>query len=136
MNNLLTAMVIVLGINFLLWTSQAAVLEMNPTSRFYNNSQSILENQDVSKGTDEYGDLPTSGGAVNTDTGNIFVDTFGTFINWVADRTGASAFVKILKAPYTMLSMLGFEPGLTAMIGTLWYLVTIALIVLVATGRN
>jgi hypothetical protein len=129
-NTLLSALLFVLGINLLMWISQAAIIDMGGSGSWYT-SQGILENENISASTSEADDLPTTGGAVETDTGNIFVDTFGVFTGWIAD----SWVVKILKAPYNYLKMLGIDPALAAMLGTMWYIITVTLILLVSTGR-
>lgn len=134
MNPLLTALVIVLSINAIMWTSETAIVEMGGPS-FYNK-QGILENHNLSEGVDPYAELPTTGGAVTTDTGNIFIDTFGSFMNWLAQKTGFDAVIQTLKAPYNIMKSMGIPNDLADLFGTLWYLVTILLVVLVVTGRN
>jgi hypothetical protein len=136
MNNLLTALIIVLAINGLLWMSQKAVTDLNPEMSFYNGEGGVLENHNMSSGTDPYTELPTSGGAVTTDTGNIFIDTFGSLMNWLAQKTGFDTVIQTLKAPYTYLKIMGVPVELANVLGSLWYLVTITLVVLVVTGRN
>jgi hypothetical protein len=135
MNNLLTALIIVLGINFMLWASQGAINEMNPGMQIYTGG-GILENHNLSTGANPYEEMPSSGGAVNTESGNIFIDTFGSFMNWLAEKTGFDSFIQMLKAPYSFLKVLGVPADAAAILAGLWYIVTLALLILVATGRN
>lgn len=136
MNPLITALIVVLSLNAFMWMSQSAITEMNPAVTFYTGEGGILENHALGNGTDPYSELPTTGGAVSTESGNIFIDTFGTFMNWIAQKSGFDTVIQTLKAPYNLMKTIGVPEDLANIIGTMWYLVTILLVVLVATGRN
>lgn len=135
MNNLLTALIIVLSINALLMISSNAIPEINPEGTFPYSGGGILENHSVTTANPR-ADLPTGSGVIQSDSGNFFTDTFGVILNWISDKTGFDSVIKTLDAPYSWLMILGFDATLANIIGTIWYLVTFLLLVLVLTGRN
>lgn len=142
MNNIITALIIVLGINLLLFSSQSAVCEMRygtstcppGSERFYTSEGGILEHKNLSD-TNVYDDLPKSGGAVQGDQGNIFTDVTGTILSWLGKVPGVNTLVATLRTPYLFMQVLGLPDGWAALLATFWYFVTLGLLFLVITGR-
>ena len=136
MNNLLTALVIVLGVNLLLWSASGQLHEMNPDIKaFYSGEGGILENYNMNSSRNVYSELP-SADAVEDTSGALYTDTYGSFINWLAQVPGIGAIVKPLLAPYNFLRISGIPEEIANTIAAMWYLVTFLLLILVATGRN
>lgn len=137
---------IVLSVNALLFLGQVAAIEMNPAGpQFYNCEGSILagfEANDcqnstyVLEDTDPAGQLPSQGGEIEVDSGNIFTDTFSAAINWFTESTGLKYLYSILAAPSNFLKALGLPSEFSFAVGALWYGFTLLTIVAFALGRD
>lgn len=135
MNNIITALIIVLSLNALMMISQNAITEMDPGStRFYTGQGGILDNHAINS-TDTYTDLPSSGASVQGDNNNFFTDVVGTILSWIGKVPGFNTIIQTVKAPYNFLKVMGLPPMLTDILGSLWYLITLSLLFLVITGR-
>lgn len=141
MNNIITALIIVLSINVMLYASQNAICEMEyggdcpaDATRFYTGEGGIIEHKDINN-TNVYDDLPKSGGSVQGDSGNIFTDVTGTILSWLGKIPGFDTIIATARTPYLFLKAMGLPPGWANAIGTFWYLVTLGLLFLVITGR-
>ena len=135
MGNLTIAVIFVTILNVLMFLTQASMLQLNPEGlKFYNCEGTFLETYDVNKcsgtpvlDTSKISDeLPTVDGSVSPTTGNLFTDTFTAIKNWFTTKIN---FVgQIVSAPYTMLKFAGVPETLRYAIGTLWYVISVFLI--------
>ena len=146
MSNLTTALMIVMGINAMLFLGQMAVLDINPSgTTFYHCEDGSLAQFEadgctgsnyVLNSTDPASQLPSGVSSVSPETGNIFTDTFTTIKSWFLDTSGLSYLVSILSAPMTFLSALGLPQAFNFALGSLWYGVTLFLILAFLLGRD
>lgn len=144
-DSLLSVVLIVMGVNVILWLGQVAALELNPTGpQFYNCQDSILGQFEASNCTsntydlndeDPAGRLPGSGGEIEVDSGEAYTDTFSATINWFTDSTGISYLYNIVAAPTNFLKAIGVPSAFAFGIGVMWYVVTLLLIVAFVLGR-
>jgi len=133
MNAIVYALIFVLAINLLLWSSSQAIEGMNPDMKIYNRTGTL---EQYSQPQNPYTAMPKSGGAVQDSSGNLFIDTFGSIMNWIGQITGFSTIIETAKAPYSFLLLFGLDPALAGVLAAFWYLTTILLIILVVTGRS
>lgn len=147
MGNLLLSLTIVMGINVMMFLGQVAVLELNPAAPvFFNFKGSMLGEFDVNKGntagnyslddSDPASRIPSATASVNPSSGNIFTDMFASIKNWLLQSTGVNYLLAILSAPYNFLKSIGLPNAFTFAVGTLWYAVSLLLLVLFVTGRD
>ena len=135
MSNITVAFIIVIFLNAFMMFSQAIVTEINPAANFYSGEGGIIEQHNIDT-ADPRDDLPGKGSAVETEEGNIFTDAIGSFLSWVSKGTGLDTVLRIVKAPYYYLKVMGLPEDFVNILGSIWYLVTLILIVLVALGRH
>jgi hypothetical protein len=142
---LTTALIFVLTVNVLMFLTQAAILDVNPTgTAFYSMEGSILEEFDaptedgehILDTNDIHSNLPESESSISPTTGNIFTDTFTSIKNWFGDAIGLSYLYSIISAPYNLLKSMQLPNDFVYAVGTLWYAVTLFLVVAFALGRN
>lgn len=140
------AFTVVMAINVMLFLGQIAAIEVNADApRFHDCQGSILgsfESGNCSAGTYILDDsnpterLASGETSVSPETGNIFTDAFTALKNWFLNVTGLSYIVQILSAPYNFLKALMLPQAFVFAVGTLWYGVTLFLIILVLIGRD
>lgn len=141
MGNLSTALVVVLAINVMLFMGQAGAMALNPDSSpvFYSEDGSLLSNFDEGNYTtpsDPKTLLPSGEASVNPETGNIFTDIFSATKNWILETTGLSYLLDLLGAPANFLKAIGLPSAFAWAIGSLWYGITLFLIVAFILGRD
>jgi len=148
MGNLTIALVFVLTINIFFFLAQAAILDLNPDAPiFFTNKGTILDQLDVESGTsvldtdNTLNNLPTGEGSVSPTTGNFFTDMFSSIKNWFVEATGLGYLLSIISAPYNFLKMAlsGLGESINPLIfaiGTLWYGVTLFLVIAFFWGRS
>ena len=146
MANLGTALLIVLGVNIMLWLGQVAILDLNPVAtQFYNCSDSMigaLETQNckstqyVLNDAHTTRDLPTGSGTITTNDGNIFTDVFSIISNWFSVSPGLKYVYNILAAPANFLAAIGVPSAMGFAIGAFWYGFTLFIIVAFFVGRD
>lgn len=145
MANVTMALMLVLAVNVFLYLGQAAILEINPDAPlFFNREGTVLQEFDKNNGvgdpildtestTDQ---LPSTEGSVSPTTGNFFTDMFSSIKNWFAKKTGISYLLAIVSAPYNILKTMHLPNSFVFAIGTLWYVLTLFLIVAFFWGRD
>lgn len=145
MGNLTIALVFVLVLNVLMFLAQATIMDLNPEgTQFHNREGTMLESfnkgeldedpiLDTQSITD---DLPEAEGTISATTGNLFTDIFSSVKNWFAKATGLAYLYGILSAPYNMLKAMHLPNAFTYAIGTLWYGITLFLIVSFFWGKD
>ena len=143
MGNMTTLGLIVLCMNGLLWMSQLSMTGINPESNtFYSGQGGIIESRTL---TDNQGniqmddsktasDLPSGGTDVEADSGFFIIDIFGKIISWIGNA--ANFLSGMLKAPYNFLKLLDMPSGYTAIFGTIWYLISLIILVSWIFGRS
>jgi len=147
MGNLTTAMVFVLTLNVLMFLTQATILQLNPDAgqnSFFSNQNQILYDYDKNKGVGDpvldtantYDNLPSSEQGISPDNNNPFTDVFKSAKNWLSEKTGAKYLGQIVSAPYNMLKAMNLPNAFSFAIGTLWYGVTLFLIIAFIFGRD
>lgn len=144
MSNLTIASIFVLTLNILMWLSQVAILDLNPTgTTFYNCNGSMLEtfgsgcSENAVLNTQDVTDkLPSSGETISTDTGNFFTDVFNNVLSWVKETTGLGYLISILSAPYNLLKVLNLPNAFVYAVGTLWYGVSFMIFIAFIWGRE
>jgi len=145
MGNTQTALVFVVFLNLLMWLSQVAMIDINPTStQFYNCNGTIFKEFDKNKcsGTpilDDSGyasSLPYADEDISPETGNIFTDMFSSIKSWFAEATGLSYVGSILKAPVNFLNMMHLPSEISFGLGTLWYILSLFVVISYFWGRE
>lgn len=140
------AFTVVMAINVMLFLGQIAVIEVNADAPVFHTCKGSLlgsfESSNCTTGeyvlddTNPTDRLASGETSVSPETGNIFTDSFTALKNWFLDSTGLSYVVQILSAPYNFLKALQLPQAFVFAVGTLWYGVTLLLIILVLIGRD
>lgn len=79
----------------------------------------------------------TSNTGVTTEEGNVFTDTVNDLKNWFIENTPALNYaINFVGAPATFLNVVHAPKELSFAVGGLWFIMTIAIIVMIITGRN
>lgn len=145
MSNLTTALVFVMALNVIMMLSQVAILDINPdATMFFTQEETILSQFDKNKGVGDpildtngtVGRLPSSVGSVSATTGNLFTDTFTSIKTWIGQKTGLTYLFAIVSAPYNFLKAIHLPNAFSFAIGTLWYAVTLFLLISFIFGRD
>ncbi len=145
MGNLTTALTFVMVLNILMWLSQVAMLDLNPEGTvFYHKEGTLLGEFDKNKGQgtpelDDSGlasDLPSAEENISPTTGNIFTDAFSSIKEWFSRTTGINYLYGIIKAPYNVLKAMMLPAEIVYAFGTLWYALTLFLVIAFFWGRE
>jgi len=145
MGNLTTALSFVLILNVLMFLVQAAILDLNPdATNFFTNEGTLLSNFDANNNNGTYvldtegvaDHLPTAEGSVSPTTGNLFTDMFSSMKTWFAETTGLSYLMGIVSAPYNLLKSMNLPNAFVFAIGSLWYALTLFLLIAFFWGRD
>lgn len=145
-DHLLTAFLVVMGVNVMLWLGQVAALEMNPEGpQFFSCQGSLLGEFEANgcTGNGSYvlddenpaGNLPTGGGEIEVNDGNFFIDTFSAAVGWFTDTTGLKYLYNILAAPSNFLKAIGVPDAFAFAVGAMWYATTLLLLIAFLFGR-
>ena len=139
MGNLTWALVVVLCVNAVLFMGQIAMLEVNPDAgRYFDCKDSLLGSFDKNKcqGTDYLLDksiaqnnLPSGSPTIESNTGNVFTDTFNAVKSWFLTTLGLQYLFDLVSAPYNFLQMFGLPAAFSFAIATVWYGITLFLII-------
>ena len=145
MGNSITALIFVVVLNALLFMAQFAILDINPSAtRFYTtkDDSGIIIERFSANGTyilddsDSSSKLPTATQSISPTTGNIFTDTFSSIKSWVSVGTGVNYITGMLSAPYNMLKWARLPDAFCFAIGSLWYAISLFIIVSFFWGKD
>jgi hypothetical protein len=141
MGNLTISATFVTVLNVLMFLGQAAMLDLNPTGTdFYNCNGSIMNEfgsceSYVIDTEGVGGDLPTAEGSISPTTGNLFTDTFSSIKTWIS--TKLTFITQILAAPYNLIKAIpGLPEAFVYAMGTLWYIISLIIVVAFLWGRE
>lgn len=73
--------------------------------------------------------FPSANPQVDVTSGGIFVDTFNAVKNWLLNTLGLKYLVDLVKAPAVFLSYLGLPDPIVFAIASLWYGITLFLLI-------
>lgn len=145
MPNATTALVFVISINVLMFIAQASIIQTNPEgtlfltgndllikkfAKSYNYTNPIIASDQIPN------NLPTASKDISPETSNIFTDIFATIKNWFSDKIGLSYLYAMAIAPYNLLKIANVPEFFVFAIGTLWYGITLFVIVGFFLGRD
>jgi hypothetical protein len=142
MGNLTIATTFIVLVNVLMWFSALAMLDVNPTGSIcFHAEGSIIGNSISSVGNystvnnDALGDLPNAEGTVTT-ASNPFTDIFNNILSWFKTAPGLKYIYGVVSAPYNVLSCTGLPNEFIVGIGTLWYMVSLLVLLAFLWGRD
>lgn len=143
-SNITMALIFVMTLNCLLWLSQVAIIDLNPSgTEFFHCDGSMLNsfgecgaNSNYINETQITNQLPSLEGSVSATTGNLFTDLFTATKGWLLNVPGINYMVGMVKAPYVILKSLNLPEAFVYTIGTLWYAITLFLLVAFILGRD
>lgn len=142
--NLVIATIFVVALNVLMWFSQIAMLDVNPAGpTLYNMEGSVIAETVAGQGNgtvlqdDVLSDLPSSAGTVTTsESTSVFTDIFNNILGWMKSTPGVRYVYGIVSAPYNILKAMNLPSEFVVGIGTLWYMVTLLVLVAFFWGRE
>ncbi len=145
MGNLTTALIFVMVLNVFMFLTQATISDLNPdANQIWTNEDQLLDDFDKNSGVGDpvldtentYNNLPGGAGQISPTTGNWYTDIFTSIKKWIGDKTGLNYMLQIVSAPYNLLKAINLPVGFSFAIGTLWYAVTLFLIISFIFGRD
>lgn len=148
MGNLTIATIFIVLLNVLMWFSAIAMTDINPGgsvcynvegtviaetiygTNLSNNDQLVLENDILNQ-------LPEAQGTVSAGTStNIFTDIFNSVLSWFKTAPGIKYVYGVVSAPYNILKCTGLPNAFIIGVGTLWYLVSLLVLIAFLWGRD
>jgi len=143
MGNLTIATAFVIVLNVLMFLVQSAMLDINPDgSVCYNAEGSVIGETMAEQGnlsvseTNALDDLPGSAGTVTTGDTSVFTDIFNNILGWMKSAPGIKYVYGVVSAPYNILKCMNLPTGFVVAVGTLWYLVSLLVLVAFLWGRD
>lgn len=145
MGNLHIATIFIVTANILMWFCQLSMLNLNPAGSFcYNVEGSIIDNSVIGSGNQTVlqneilGDLPTSEGTTvtPTDTSVSFTDVFKNILEWFKSVPGVRYLYNVIAAPYNILKCTALPNEFIVGVGTLWYLISLLVLLAFIWGRD
>lgn len=143
MTNMTIATIFVVALNVLMFLCQTAMINMNPDgSVCYNVEGSVIGETMASQGnmsvseTDALDDLPGSQGTVTIGDAIGFTDIFNNILGWFKSAPGVKYVYGVVSAPYNILKCMGLPAQFIVAIGTLWYMVSLLILVAFLWGRE
>lgn len=147
MGNTAIALTLVLFINMLMFLGQAAVLELNEdnSQQFYDYEGNILSEYDSNNNqsnpildqSNSAANLPSgSSGIELSPSGGFLTDTFTSIRDWISQTLGLTYMKQILTAPYNILSAMQLPQAMVYAIGTMWYALSLFLVISFIWGRE
>lgn len=142
--NLVIATIFVVVLNILMFLTQTAMIDINPTGNVcYNVQGSVIDEtmqeqsgMQVSQ-TDALSDLPSSAGTVQVgESTTVFTDIFNNILGWFKSAPGIRYVYGVVSAPYNILKCLNLPDAFVVAIGTLWYMVSLLVLVAFLWGRD
>ena len=128
MSNLTNALLVVLCINAMLFIGQASINAMGGSEMFYDQSTGTCTTLDPSDS------LPDTSQSVDPDTGLSYTDDYSTGSNWLKNNGKCTS--SIANAPANFMRYLGTPVIFNYAVETLWYLLTLFLLVSWLLGRD
>lgn len=143
MTNMTIATVFVVALNVLMFLCQTAMIQLNPDGAVcYNVEGSLIGetmqgqgNMSVSE-TQALEDLPGSQGTVTIGDAIGFTDIFNNILGWFKSAPGVRYVYGVVSAPYNILKCMGLPSEFVVAIGTLWYMVSLLVLVAFLWGRE
>lgn len=144
MGNLEILTFFIVGLNIFMFLTGMAMTDVNPSGSIcYNVEGTVIDNTQLSSGNytvldnDVVGDLPEAQGTITTDSGtNFFVDIFNNILSWFKSAPGLKYVYGVVASPYNILKCLNMPSSFIVAIGTLWYLVSLLVLIAFITGRT
>ncbi len=144
MGNLTIATIFIVTLNVLMWLSQIAMLDINPDGpTMYNVEGSLINETILAQGNasvlddDVLSDLPSSAGTVVTsESTSVFTDIFNNILGWLKSAPGIKYVYGVVAAPYNVLKAMNLPTEFVVGIGTIWYLISLFILVSFLWGRD
>ena len=145
MGNLTIATIFVVVLNVLMFLTQTAMIDINPDGNVcYHVEGSVIGETMEGQGdmsvseTDAMADLPSSAGTVITteSSGGMFTDIFNNMLGWFKTAPGIKYVYGVVSAPYNILKCMNLPAPFVVAVGTLWYMVTLLVLVAFLWGRE
>lgn len=144
MGNLTIATAFVVIMNVMMWMAQVAIIDMNPDGpTMYSTDGSIIDESIKGSGNGTIlkdtviEDLPSSAGTVATgESGGFFTDIFNNILSWMKSAPGIRHIYGVVSAPYNVLKAMNLPTEFVVGIGTIWYLISLTVVLSFLWGRE
>jgi len=143
MGNLTIATIFIVALNVLMFLSQTAMTNINPGGTMcYSNDGSVIAETMAGQGDgsvmtgDAMSDLPTGAGTVEVAESGGFTDVFNNILNWFKSAPGIKYVYGVISAPYNILKCMNLPSAFVVAVGTLWYMVSLLVLVGFLWGRD
>lgn len=143
MTNMTVATIFIVALNVLMFLCSTAMVNLNPDGpTCYNVEGSLIGETMESQGnmstseTDALDDLPGSQGTVTIGDTIGFTDIFNNILGWFKSAPGIRYVYGVVSAPYNVFKCMGLPAQFVVAMGTLWYLVSLLILVAFLWGRE
>jgi len=137
------ATIFMVTLNVLMFICSTAMANINPDGPVcYNVEGSLIGETMVGQGnlsvseTDALEDLPGSQGTVTIGDAIGFTDIFNNILGWFKSAPGVKYVYGVVSAPYNVFKCMGLPVEFVVAIGTLWYLISLLILVAFLWGRE
>ena len=133
MGNLTIAFTFVMVLNVFMFLTQAAVINIDPSSDtfIFSEEGTLLTEFDSGGHVLDTSDealknaIPGSGVAVSPTDNNYISDTLGSIKSWFLGLPGINYLYQLFASPYVILKSLNLPNDFVFGIGTLWYILSL-----------
>ena len=143
MGNLLTATIVIVLVNVLMWFTSIAMLDINPSGNMCFSLDGSIIGETVSQTGSNYevngsfiDDLPGAEGTISPSSGNVFTDIFNNILGWLKSAPGIKYIYGVVSAPYNILKCTSLPNMFIVGLGTLWYLISFLILISYLWGRD
>ncbi|RKZ03351.1 hypothetical protein DRQ25_17850 [Candidatus Fermentibacteria bacterium] len=138
-DNLTNILLIVIGLNFLMFVVGQGLIEVggyDPFSLDQNLLQQYNQNGTYTLPSDVADQLPSGEATtISVDTGLSYTDTFTANKVWWLRVPGLGFVASVLSGPALLLGLAHFPPALAWAVASMWYIISLFVLVGYIIGR-
>lgn len=144
MGNLTIATIFIVTMNVLMWFISIGMININPSgSVCYNLEGSFIQKTLIQQGSystlnnDILSDLPGTEATITPgSSSSSFTDIFNNILLWFKSAPGIKYVYGVIAAPYNILKCMNLPFEFILGLGTLWYLVSLLVLLAFLWGRD
>jgi hypothetical protein len=138
MGNLTIATIFIVMANVLMFMVGVAMADVNPNGTMCQSKEGSIIQESIYSSTNYsvvknnvLGDLPKQQNSPVSSEGTTitFTDVFNSVVGWFTEKTGLKYAYDVVAAPYNILNCMGLPTDFIAAVGTLWYVVSLLILV-------
>jgi hypothetical protein len=146
MGNMTVATIFIVAANVLMFLVGMSMAAVNPDGNVCQTNEGSLIQESIYGANTNYSvvnsnilaDLPESEASPVSAGGTsiTFTDIFNNILDWFKSAPGIKYIYNVVAAPYNILNCMGLPVEFVAGVGTLWYVVSLLILVGFLWGRD